>query len=525
MGNCRCCRRDPFRQCRPCFITQKWRTTFPPDRVVTREDDSLLDTIGGNGDSTGECSDFLDRDFSHVWTHDRYPFQGQVDAKDGDGNYIQRTVTDDLQQPVEFYSTVKTQLMTNGRLYPFIPVNVNRFGGSVLPVTATLAHGGNLVDAVGYYHVPLSALTDRTYTKTFDGSFGHDFHSWDPDLLDKNFNYTGGVVSPFVRGEYRLAKFANVFCDIEFRIQGDQTGSKTERERIIFVRSQGGNLKDPNQEVGVMTFGEYLESGLQFSLVETVDQNGNIEAKLKILNTGQEIDFLFEIGEPRCVRPAASLVVYSFEKKAFSSNKGMLDEDLYNWPADLSNDMKWIICSPVNLAWLLSTADPDRLGENYFGPAVNVGWLGLLSVDGTNTDTTMLSCKRVDLFRHNQTVPFMTVEPEAGERTIADGTLIDFDAGFNDLYRVTFDNESRFTAEVTNVTFLAPLVTGVDRTTETFTGFERNKFDFNGADPDGLFPPAGLQTSNLVFTHDSGGNLIPSPFTITLRSSKGVVPT
>ena len=115
--------------------------------------------------------------------------------------------------------------------------------------------------------------------------------------------------------------------------------------------------------------------------------------------------------------------------------------------------------------------------------------------------------------------------PNDGEFTIQDGTIIDIDAGYNDRYVVTFDNPTIQTTEVTNVTFQAPLVTAVDKTTEEFTGFERNTFEFTGPDPDGIFPPMGLTSSNLVWTHDQAGNTIPSPFTITLRSSKGVVPS
>ena len=124
MGSCRCCKRDPNRACKPCFLIQEWRTYFPPDQIVTFETDSLLDNLGAEN-TTGDCSSFLDRNYSHVWTNDYFlPFDDDLPLKDGEGNFFPRTTTTDLQSPVEFYKTRNSQLIANGRLYRFQPVNI-----------------------------------------------------------------------------------------------------------------------------------------------------------------------------------------------------------------------------------------------------------------------------------------------------------------------------------------------------------------------------------------------------------------
>ena len=91
---------------------------------------------------------------------------------------------------------------------------------------------------------------------------------------------------------------------------------------------------------------------------------------------------------------------------------------------------------------------------------------------------------------------------------------------------MNFDNPSNQTVEVTNVTFSGAMISAVDRTTETFTAFENNKFTFTAWDQGGGIPipiiPFGGLTSDLVWTHDSSGFIIPSTFTITLRSVNGV---
>ena len=387
----------------------------------------------------------------------------------------------------------------------------------------------------GYYHVPNSAIVNRTYSKTFDGSFGGDFYSWDPEILEKVWRFVGefrsGVFAP-----YRLATFSSLFNTIGFDIErtfappvlGGRPELTKMADRKIVIRDfseSEGSGRGFGKLVLNFTMADYWESGLQFRInEESATEEGVLDCKLTILNTGDVFEYQRTSGFNRCRRPVARLQVQGGYKLGGTSVFGQLDPNLYDFPNQ--NGAKWLICSPVDLSWFFSTTDLPRLESPVvIGPALMIGWIGLLSVDGTNSDTALFGCKQVDLYRHNSGKPFLTVVPDQGEYTIADGTIIDFDAGFNDRYVVTFDNPTIHTTEVSNVTFQAPLVTGVDRTTETFTGFERNSFEFTGADPDGLFPPAGLQTSNLVFTHDNGGSLIPSPFTITLRSSKGVTPS
>ena len=149
--------------------------------------------------------------------------------------------------------------------------------------------------------------------------------------------------------------------------------------------------------------------------------------------------------------------------------------------------------------------------------AALIPFIGKFSVDGEQADTAAFRCLYFKAYRHDSIVPFLTVEPGENEFTLQNGTIIDIDARMNDSYVVGFDNPTEHDSEITNVTYESPLVTDVDKTTNEFGPFEWATFTFDGPDPGGTIPPAGIQTSDLVFTHDQSGNLIPSPFTLTIR--------
>ena len=530
MGNCRCCKRDPNRPCKPCFLTQSWTTQFPPNQIITREDDSLLDSIG-SPDATGDCDGFLDREYSHVWTYDIAPLRKYPDAEeDEDGNRYPRTVTEDIQFPIQDYKTHNTSLIARNRLYPYIYEMVDRIrkenrltvadwsGRFTTPVV------NPAVNCSGYYYIPNSSIVDQSYSKTFDASFGDDLYHQNAGGVYRDFPISVGGDVTGSAGFFAI--FKTRFSQLWFRLEGSDSGlvELMDREIILF---RVGREDDGFGFIDLeMTFGDYVESGIQFRFVESssADSTETIECELTILNTGKVYNWQKIIGKfQRCERANASLRVTSNAMPASSSIYGLLDESLYDWlpPSSSEDGARRLVCSPIDMNWLYSTYDPSAS----FHPVVSVGWIGLLSIDGTNSDTALFSCKQVDCYRHGSQKPYLSVIPNDGEFTIQDGTIIDIDAGFNDRYVVTFDNPTIQTTEVTNVTFQAPLVTAVDKTTEEFTGFERNTFELTGPDPDGIFPPMGLTSSNLVWTHDQAGNTIPSPFTITLRSSKGVVPS
>jgi hypothetical protein len=543
MGNCRCCKRDPNRPCKPCFLTQSWTTQFPPDKIITREDDSLLDSTG-SPDATGDCDGFLDREHSHVWTYDVASQRNYPDAeKDEDGNRYPRTVTEDIQFPIPDYKTHNTSLIARNRLYPYIYEMVDRIQGNREYRLKVADWSGRFftpvtnpsVNCSGYYYIPNSSIVGKSYSKTFDASFGADLHHQNTDGIYRDFPISVGGTTNDGRLQFTsfFAAFNTLFSQLWFRLEpsGDGRGVTSlelmDRKITLF---RVGREDDGFGFIDLeMTFGDYVESGIQFRFVESssTDSIETIECELTMLNTGKVYNWQKIIGNfqssTRCARANASLSVSSNSMPASSSVYGLLDENLYDWlpPSNIEANVRRLVCSPIDMSWLYSTYDPSVL----FHPVVSVGWIGLLSIDGTNSDTALFSCKQVDCYRHGSQKPYLSVFPNDGEFTIQDGTIIDIDAGFNDRYMVTFDNPTIQTTEVTNVNFQAPLVTAVDKTTEEFTGFERNTFEFTGPDPDGIFPPMGLTSSNLVWTHDQAGNTIPSPFTITLRSSKGVVPS
>lgn len=185
------------------------------------------------------------------------------------------------------------------------------------------------------------------------------------------------------------------------------------------------------------------------------------------------------------------------------------------------------LVSGANAGWFMDKITGWAVSGKKSEPALLSSFIGRAEVLdlGEQNDLAFLRCLYVRGYRHGETDPFVEFNRDnfGDDWTIPDSAICDVDLMFADTYKVGFSNDGGVTANFTNVTKEAPLIISVDKTTEELLPYNFTEFTFEAIAPGAVSPPAGLTTSDLVFTHDKSGKLIPSTFTITLRSNKGVV--
>lgn len=453
-------------------------------------------TLGG--DATGDCTASRKQDSSHVLTYDQdldYEFLKP------DGSYSERTVTDDLL-PTDRAQTPYRQRMTDGKLYAFAVVQGMT---SLIPIGPYLASGGvgiNIANMNGLFYVPDSSLLDLSYRKTFDYSFGLDHYG---RSVNEAWTYPGSEFSTVDLGylciPYEGAKEIQIEA-WDREVNNDPIGS---REILVGGYGTGILYRDLGNGIAVR-----VEQTLtQYNSIDDTNYDAVFHNVIRVLNTDTIIaEYDFQRTVPRCYEPFLYVQMRNIVR-----HERIRHGDIPSPPSNY-------VCSPNNLDWFESLFDEDPK------PAIGLGWVNKLAVDNDLNDSATFRCVSVKCYRENGTL-FKTVYPEPDEQTILDGTIIDLDVQKNDYYEVAFDNVGNHTTEVTNVTFSSDLISSVDRTTETFTPYEFNYFTFTAWDQGGAAPkptiPIGGLTCNLVFTHDQSGFIIPSAFTITLRSVTGVV--
>lgn len=485
----RCCKRNKERTCSPCHTTQEWESQLPPVEIIQRDNTakgySILTT--GDSDYTGNSGCIgVNAEHSHIITYDSYLSIAENTDTDG-----RTSLTDQI--PTRRDETPKRQLINSGKLYsrpivtPVSDLGSGRGVGGGLPAVYNYP-----ADMFGQFYSPPSSFLDGVFKKFIDFAFGADHYG---RTLDAQWSYGEGDY-----GDFTLATLNTNFIGISIKVVDSE--KQNIGDRSVFVNGADSGLK----------FWQFLANGLSLrvthDLIEITSQSPTefqivIENTIENLATGQVLKTeqdTFTI--PRC---------FTAQVNCHTFNRWQNGELKY--PNDIAGSFgeEPFVCSPVDLIWFDSIINKQKTDDQW--PGILLGWINKLKVSNSLSDTATFRCVSFKGYRSDGSL-FKEVYPDTDEFSLTHNQIVDVDAMVGDEYIVAFDNMGDHTTELTGVTFDTPLVSSVDRATESFAAYEFNSFTFAGPSVGGgVCSPASsasISPSTFVLQSDSPDIVAPS---------------
>lgn len=308
-----------------------------------------------------------------------------------------------------------------------------------------------------------------------------------------------------------------------------------EHDRELFVRVTNPTTRPENQ-YAFLRYGLFYPTGCHlyrayqggFRITETITQTGytpassggnfNVEYTHRIqVPTLLKFDESIEnvtttIGRCQAARVSAkakTVVRLGFGGSADSRtiNNELVENE--GWWTLLSNN-----CSE-QWSELINEGLRDELKRVQYCPAINH-----FSVDGTMTEEAGF---RLQHARWNSSAggnQSLDSFDDFLADTIPDNYVWDIGTGYvGDSLDLYFDNLGLVTVTMTGNTFTGSVITATNKTTDTFSAYQRKPINYTG--PTGML---GINSqSTISVTHNESGNMIPSPFRLTIKLSGGAI--
>lgn len=532
-----CCKRDPERQCPICFTDQTWDQPIPPTAIEFTQNYRDLLKDGAGDASVGTCGTGVGgRDGSNGYDSHSYAHylitQNTTNQKGSvlNNNNIATEIGDSLPRPADWMDTWICNQVIGERIYSVVNFKNNTPTDIAAKFTKTLPQVYSPV-LKGQFYIPSAPILAGTYSKTYQVRTGSDragdILNWDK-TLSSDFN-------PIVRnnsltdvGIVNLARYGFEFAGQSWlQIVGGPISGETEvsngdnvtnddyallaiNDRRIFLKI----FDEPQIYDTGLKFRDYLDGGLLFRIdvVQTAvnDFGSTISIECEVTYSLPESGFEVTVARTgvqyqRCQNGFATVEAIGVKKPAYrrpitgplAATALWLQEP--GWRLGTHDPSWW-----VNY---LNEDAPDSDREYMFA----FPWINEFKIVGT--DFSDDPAFRVARFEHTDSSgnrKLLVLPSDYDDVTIPNGTTIDVGVvETGDLFKLGLDNEGEQTTEAT-ITFDNPFITAVDDSSPTLSPYEYQTVTFTGAElvADG--------DADIVITHDQAGNLIPSPYTLTL---------
>jgi len=547
------------------FVASGYESLYTPDLLKDGTGDATTGTCG-NGVSGRNGTDGFD---SHTY------IDGEARDLDSEVGTPRTENGDSLPRPVLTNDNIIVNQLVGGRAYGVygVPhVRTSSFYG-----TASRPWRGSSVGLWGGFHIPASSLLEGTFTKTGQFRMGLDragpvelFSRVPSDPADwRDEDYFSGVISgqlepfttilfPFINGSNGTnVDIRSTLAWVRFSIVGagnpvtprivengddisdaDFVGRSINDRRVFMeMRNYGasGGTNGPGgvddgggsannsptliYDTGVL-FGDVLDGSL-FLQLEVEQTAQPLDGKLTFSATYSIPQSGFELIEPvtvknlRCMQGTFTAVSRSFDKKAdniYSTYTGPFQR----LPGTPNNVQVYYDVCTQDPAWWVNDLNSVRDKDNDKFIAT-FPWVDTLRLtDGTFADTAFLI---VSSLRHRDSsgnTKTLVTAADYDDITIPNGTAIDLGViETGDDIVLTFDNPGEETVEISSITFDDPWLKTVSDSSPTILPYELSSVTFTTE-----LVVAPNTDADIVVTHDSNGDHIPSPYTLTLTGAE-----
>jgi hypothetical protein len=403
-------------------------------------------------------------------------------------------------------------LVDEGRIYKYISFGRTTGEGGTNPQS----HG-----VQGHLYVPWAAILDSSYSKRYTYGLGADHAGddydspthWGFDAARRGIG--GGARRGLASIDVPFFGPASISADFSTLQDADPLNPS-----VIFGDARV-QMRLPNPGLGPpilfdlgLSYRQYVNGGVAIQVdhrqtsIAKNDRGDYVigsEFTFTCLTTGRSTTINNKFPIYRCFRYTVGATAYTTPDARILWDGSETDNDRF-------------LVSPVDYWWIDRLVGRDKV-DGTVDAFSTIGWINKLKVsdiDG-NDDIAALICRSFKAYRFNSSTAYFSADPIEGDTTIKTGRMLEFDARVNDDYKVTFDNLGSVTATVSNVEFTGKIVTGVDKTSEEFTAYEVNSFNFQGA-----LLPGGASN---VCSPASSASISPSQLTLTGDSPDVINPS
>lgn len=544
-----CCKRDPERQCPICFTDQTWAMEIPSPIVFENSvNDKIVD---GAGDaSVGTCGGATGRDGSNGYDSHTY-----IDSKikgRSVPDYLEKVGTEDgdslsRNPPALWDETLICNQFIGDRIYGVTHIkNKGRLTGEESPLTMPFIHN---LGIRGEFYIPSAPVLSGTFTKTFQFRTGADRGSsndslWDrikdddfkPSLSRRSGYFIHRVADLSEWRFYSLPKlrgWLKYVADAEFGpvpqyqvengddISDDDYTTKSLNDRRVFLTTKIGN-QYKYYDTG-LTLGDYIDGGtfIQIEVEQTAVEP--ILDGVRYLTTSNVTHRIPESG----FEITEEVVDGSYRR----CDNGLVR--LYSYPS-IKNQFWWPIDGPFkndgisNNGWRVANHDPawwineiNRRAEDFPEPNEDKQFLMLLPwinefeiSNGSFSDTANFIVVRLLHKNTSGEIKNAFYAADYNGVTIPDGETVDVgEVETGDTFELGLDNLGEVTTECSSITIDNPFLIAIDDSSPTLLPYDFTTVTITGA------PLVVDGTADIVITHDQGGTIIPSPWTITLSGT------
>lgn len=564
-----CCKRDPERQCSICFTDQTWSMEIPSPIVQggrgrnALEDSTTDKIVDGAGDaSVGTCGGATGRDGSNGYDSHTYidcTAKGRLSV-----DWPTRKGTEDgdsiiRNPPALWDETLICNQFIGNRIYSVTQLLDHNFAIFDYPQLYDVMPQISDIFIRGEFYIPSAPVLAGTFTKTFQFRSGADRGSSANELwnrvLDDDFtprlDYLRGAVREemsfvsswqfnaiaYVKGWLEFVAYDN-YPDrfpLNYQVEnGDDitnadysTKSLNDRRLFLKTRAKGNvNGDDYRRYDTGLTLRDYIDGGVfventveQISITPVLSF-GNVIRYDVLMNVTYKIpQSQFEVTEQvltqhgRCDRGTVRLIASPrIKPQRHWPTEGILKTG-YNFDNDITPRANRRVANH-DPAWWINELEkhflPRERADNKH--MMLLPWINHFEItNGNFSDTANFIVARLLHKNTSGEIKNAFYATDFGGVTIPDGQTVEVgEVETGDTFELGLDNLGEVTTECSSITIDNPFLIAIDDSSPTLLPYDFTTVTVTGE------PLVVDGTADIVITHDQGGTIIPSPWTITL---------